>query len=94
MISTRLIQNKLTIDDSSPRFQSSGNADFWRQALGGLTGQFTWTLNENNRTINSARWLPNLEQAGVYRVEAILPASHALLGYALTMAGCMATTHI
>ena len=75
MVSTREMQSKLTVDDSSARFKRSGQADYWRESPGGFAGQHTWTLNENNKMVNSGRWTPVLEQAGAYRVEAYIPQS-------------------
>jgi hypothetical protein len=73
MITIRQVQIKMTVDDSSSRFKRSGQVDYWQEASGGFAGQHTWTLNENNRTVNSAQWTPLLEQPGIYQVEAYIP---------------------
>jgi hypothetical protein len=74
MINLRIQQAKLTVDDASPGFARSGEADFWKTVDAGFAGRATWTLNEQGKTINTGRWTPPLERPGVYRVEAYIPS--------------------
>jgi hypothetical protein len=71
-IQTRLVQVKLVVDDSSPRFIKSGPASNWKTMQSGFGGKSTFTYNEAVQVTNAGRWLLEVPE-GLYQIEVYLP---------------------
>jgi len=63
------------IDDLDPCFETGGKAEFIRTEATGYGGSSKWTYATDFETVsNYAMWRLSLEAAGLYRVEAHIPA--------------------
>jgi hypothetical protein len=67
----------IIVDDLTSGFQKAGPSNTWWERAIGYDSHMWWTYNSTTQAYNSARWFPNLPQAGNYEVFAFIPKSRA-----------------
>ena len=65
------------IDDSHTAFQPRGTDSLWHHGSGGYAGHFWWTLNNQSRLDNTARWSVDVGESGDYEILVYIPPQHA-----------------
>lgn len=68
---------EIIVDDQDPGFQKAGPTSSWYFRSVGYKGHTYWTYNSDAQLYNSAKWFPQLPQAGNYQVYAFVPKQRA-----------------
>ncbi len=68
---------EIIVDDKSTGFVKSGPASSWYERSVGYLSHTYWTYNSDSQVYNSAKWTPQLPQAGDYQVYVFIPKQQA-----------------
>jgi hypothetical protein len=69
-------QTEIVVDDLDSGFSRYGTERYWREANIGHAGHMWWTLGCDS-LFNWAKWCPQLQVAGLYRVYVYIPRDNA-----------------